>query len=146
MAQFLSMPERRAARKLGFAEVFARKQAGADDKLGRGDLFAPFPYDAEQTQIGCATATNHRCIPFDEQGSGNAGLVLLGALLAHVTRRRFAPNVASLAAERRVSARPGREAADAIEDFPGRLGPVDAAVFLFEQRGAGGRFLGLRAR
>ena len=80
----MSMPERCAARKLGFAEVFARKQVGAVDKLGRRDLFAPFQFDAEEMQIGCATATNHCRIPFDEQGPGSAGFRLLCALLAQV--------------------------------------------------------------
>src|SRR5580700_2191463 len=98
------MPERLAARKLGFAEVFARKHMGAVDELCRGDLLAPFQFDAEETQIGCATATNHRCVPLNEQCSGYARFALLRAHLAQVIRRRFAPNVAALAAERSVRA------------------------------------------
>jgi hypothetical protein len=35
VGRFLSMPERLAARKLGFAEVFARVQVGAVHKLRR---------------------------------------------------------------------------------------------------------------
>jgi hypothetical protein len=56
------MPERWAARKLAFAEVFSGKQTGAVDEFRRRDLFAPFQFDAEESQMGCAAATDHHSI------------------------------------------------------------------------------------
>jgi prevent-host-death family protein len=50
------MPERCVARKLAFAEVFTRKQAGAIEKLRGRNLFAPLQFDGMEAQIGCAAA------------------------------------------------------------------------------------------
>src|SRR6266436_5120989 len=111
------MPERSTARKLWLSEAFHRKQSRPIDEFHRGNLPASFQFDAQHPQIGCAPATNHHRVSLNQQCSWSCGLALGRILPAEVIRRRLAPNVTSVAAERGVGARPGREAADPIEDF-----------------------------
>src|SRR5579872_2834495 len=111
------MPERLASRKLGFTEVFARMQVGAIGKLRRGDLLAPFQFDAEETQIGCVAATDYCCIALNQQRSRSSRFALLRMLFVQVIKRRLAPKVAASASKSGVDARPVRQAAHAVVDL-----------------------------
>ena len=129
------MPERCVARKLAFAEVFTRKQVGAIEKLRGRDSFAPFQFDGMEAQIGCAAAKNEQFAALSQQRAGDSARNGVRASIAQAIRRRFAPNVAVLAAESAVSAGPGGEATNPMEDFLGGARPVNEAVLFLEQGG-----------
>ncbi len=84
--------------------------------------------------------------------AGDEDLVLLAEQRSRRTsgkslkRKRLAPKVAGLPAERGVRAGPRSETAHAIVDFLRGAIPVDAAVFFFQKRSIGGVGVILRAR
>src|SRR5437588_632592 len=141
------MPERWKGCNASSAEMFSGLQARAVGEFERGDFLSSFDFDAGNTQKGFLTAGNAEIVAVVEDGAGGwagcgggyGGLWHLRSGFVRGADRIFCATeeVAGGASERCVGSGPGSESAHAVENGLGGEGPVDAAVFFFEERSQG---------
>src|SRR5215469_7714706 len=147
-----SMPQCFDPRKSGVSEAFTGLEAGAVGEFGSADLLAALQFEGLETQKRCVAARNETVVLSDKKGPGRGACGDKRRAITQLLGKRvgfvywLGPDVASLTAKGCVSARPESKAAHTVVDFLCRPGPVDAAVFFFQNWSDGGFGMVLMSR
>src|SRR5258707_13947093 len=117
-----------APRKLAVAKAFTAFQSCAVRKIRRRHQLAAFQFDGADAQNGCVAAAHKQSVFLAGQSPRRTRADAAWQPRAFSFRRRFAPNVASLPAKRRISPRPRREYPHLAMNLFRRPLPIDAPI------------------